>query len=114
MLPATTRARYVEAPRDVAAALAAAPAGTALVIATDRELAALATFASRIPVRALPRAHPSSHYELLYPLTFQPGPAVILTRPGPAPACAGPETTSGSVALAPLPESCLDDLRPLP
>ncbi|SMO74346.1 ArnT family glycosyltransferase [Paracoccus laeviglucosivorans] len=90
----------------------------ALVISDDRAVLAQLFYLTRrdhwegVTVRALPAKDraPNSHYELLYPLTTQPGPGWLVTDT--APACAAQTAVlDGKMRLYRLDQVCLDQMR---
>lgn len=107
----------------IADAVIAAATGP-LIVASDRALLAQLTW--RAKGRALVRAVPSakgpvpSHYDMIWPLRTEPGPALWVGEAGSAPACAGNprplppaqgELGRRRLATAALSPACLDSLR---
>lgn len=100
-------------------------AGAPLVLSADRALLAELTWRAKgtgIAVRAVPGPDgpTPSHYDMIYPLTAEPGPALWVGPPEAAPACAAApsplppgEGDLGRRALvtAPVSGPCLDSLR---
>ena len=116
--------RYVGTTAVADAALTAA-GDAPLIVATDRAILAALTWraSSRgVAVRAVPgREGPvPSHYDMVWPLRDEPGPALWVGDRGSAPPCAGPEQAMPpgegdlgrrALAVAALSGPCLDSLR---
>lgn len=92
--------------------------GPFLIVSDERALIAQLIYQAHLhdfpdaTLRALPPKgrNPDSHYELLYPLTNEAGPAWLLTD-HPGPACADEITREGRTILYSLDANCLDSLR---
>ncbi|MDO5621716.1 MAG: glycosyltransferase family 39 protein [Paracoccus sp. (in: a-proteobacteria)] len=114
-------ARYQGFAAPIRAALKQTPHGgqPALVVASDRDVLAQLFYQNggkqnedRALIRALPpKNRPAdSHYELIYPLTTEPGPALFIGRN--LPGCASnPQVLTGTVQTATLSDACLNSLR---
>lgn len=118
-------ARYVGNTAFADAALARA--GTApLIVATDRAILSELTYRARatdapVTIRAVaaPDGPTPSHYDMIYPLRNDPGPAMWIGPPDTAPACATPQPLPKGegdlgrrdISTAALTDGCLNSLR---
>lgn len=118
-------ARYVGNTAFADAALARA-GSAALIVATDRAILSELTYRARatdapVTIRAVPAPDgpTPSHYDMIYPLRNDPGPAMWIGPPDTAPACATPqalpqgegEIGRRALSTATLTDACLNSLR---